>query len=119
MAMSEGYRNAIADAGAALITHIGLVDDQGAELSGGDYARLPVYWSTASGGIIRPYADESLTEDLEFDVPAGTVGGWRGFSALSGGTNYGGEDLTPETYAAPGKYRLLASGTGIKHLDPA
>lgn len=118
MSMSEGYRNAIADAGAALITHIGLVDDEGNELSGGAYARLPVYWSAASGGVIRPYADVGLSTNLEFDVPASTtVGGWRGFSALEEGTNYGGADLTQEAYAGAGKYELLAASTGINHKD--
>jgi hypothetical protein len=112
MAMSVGYRNAIADAGADLITHIGLVDDEGTELSGGSYARKAVTWTAASGGTIRP------TADLTFDVPAGaTVAGWRGFSASTGGTNYGGADLTEETFAAAGQYKLLAVSTGILHTD--
>lgn len=117
MAMSEGYRNAIATHGASLITHIGLVNDQGTELSGGGYARKPVYWSDPDGGVIRPYADAAKTQDLEFAVPAGKVGGWRGYSAATGGTNYGGENVTVETYAAAGEYRLKASLTAIKHLD--
>lgn len=113
MAMTEGYRNAIANAGGNLISHIGLVDDSGTELSGGSYARQAVTWTTASGGTIRP------STDLIFDIPAGaTVAGWRGFTASTGGTNYGGADLTPEFYAAAGKYKLLASGTGIKHENP-
>lgn len=117
MAMSEGYRNAIANAGADLIKYIGLVDHLGTELSGGDYERLAVYWSSASGGIIRPWANEELNQDLEFDVPAGKVKGWRGYSAKTGGTDYGGEALTEETFAAAGKYRLLGASTGVKHLD--
>ena len=113
MAMSEGYRNAIADAGGELISHIGLVDDVGTEISGGSYARQAVTWTSASGGTIRPNAD------LTFDVPACTVGGWRGFSASSEGTNHGGEDLTEEVFAAAGQYKLLATSTGIKHQDSA
>ena len=114
--MSETYRNLIADAGAVAITHIGLVDELDAELSGGSpaYARLAAGWAGASGGIIRPSAD------LTFNVPAGkTVAGWRGFSALTEGTNYGGADLVEETFAAAGQYKLLAASTGIKHLVPA
>jgi hypothetical protein len=112
MAMTVGYRNAIGDAGGALITHIGLVDQLGAELSGGNpaYARKAVTWTAAAGGTVRP------TADLTFDVPAGkTVGGWRGYSALSGGTDYGGADLTQEAYAGQGTYKLLAASSGILH----
>lgn len=116
MAMTEGYRNAIADAGGNLITHIGLVDETGTELSGGSpaYARKAVTWTSASGGTIRPNAD------LVFDVPSGaTVAGWRGYSASTGGTNYGGQDLTPAAFEEQGQYRLLAALTGIKHETPA
>ncbi len=113
MAMTEGYRNAIADHGASLITHIGLVDELGNELTGGDYARLGVTWVAASDGTIRPNAD------LTFDVPAGTVGGWRGYSALTEGTDYGGADLTNETFAAAGQYKLLSASTGILHSTPS
>lgn len=107
--MTAGYLNAIATAGGALITHIGLVDQTGTEIAGGTYARLPITWTAAAAGTIRPSAD------LTFSVPAGTVGGWRGFSALTVGTNYGGQDLTNEVFAAPGQYKLLAAGTGILH----
>jgi hypothetical protein len=110
--MNAAYRNAIGNAGAALITHLGLVDRDGAELSGGSpaYARLAVTWTGASGGMIRPATDKT------FNVPVGaTVAGWRGYSALSGGTEYGGEDLTPEAFAGQGEYRLIAAQTGISH----
>lgn len=110
MAMTEGYRNALATHGASLVTHIGLVNGSGVELTGGSYARKAVTWTAASGGTVRP------TADLVFNVPAGaTVAGWRGFSAASGGTNYGGADLTQETYTNAGEYKLLAASTGILH----
>lgn len=114
--MTEGYRNAIADHGGGLITHIGLVDETGTELTGGSpaYARQAVTWTGASGGTIRPNAD------LIFDVPANaTVGGWRGFSASTAGTNYGGKALTQETFASQGEYKLLSANTGILHSSPA
>ena len=109
MTMTEGYLNAIATAGGALITHIGLVDETDTEVVDGTYARLPITWTAAAVGTIRP------TADLTFSVPAGTVGGWRGFSALTAGINYGGQDLTNEIFAAAGQYKLLAAGTGILH----
>lgn len=114
--MTTGYRNAIADHGATLITHIGLVDETGTELTGGDpaYARQAVTWTSAVDGTIRPNAD------LTFNVPAGTtVGGWRGYSAATEGTNYGGKALTNEVFAGQGEYKLLAASTGILHSDPA
>lgn len=114
MPMLENYRNATATYGGSLITHIGLVNQSENEISGGGYARQAVTWTTASGGIIRP------STDLTFDIPAGTtVAGWRGFSASSGGTNYGGHSLTEEYFANAGQYKLVASSTGIKHVNPA
>jgi len=115
MTMTVGYRNAIANAGGALITHIALFDGAG-EITGGSpaYARKAVTWVTSALGVIRPNAD------LTFDIPAGaTVDGWVGFSALTGGTNYGGQALTAEDFAGQGQYKLLAAGTGILHSDPA
>lgn len=114
--MEVAYRNAIADHGASLITHIGLVDETGTEITGGSpaYARQAVSWTSASSGSISP------TADLTFDIPASTtVGGWRGYSASTGGTDYGGEDLTQETFASQGEYVLQAAGTAINHNNAA
>ena len=113
MAMNQTYLNAIADAGAALITHVGLVNGSGVEISGGTpaYARQAVTWTSASGGMVRPNANKT------FDIPAGaTVAGWRGYSAVTGGTDYEGAALTSEgPYGAQGTYTLLAASTGIDH----
>lgn len=112
MPMNAAYRNAIRDHGQSLITHIGLVDNLGAEISGGSpaYARQAVTWTDTADGLSRP------SGNLTFDIPAGaTVAGWRGYSASSGGTDYGGEDLTDESYASQGTYVLLAAQTGINH----
>lgn len=117
--MNAAYENLIGDAGAAAITHIGLVDETGTELTGGDYARLPVTWTSAGDGsddpgTIRP------TGNLNFDVPAGvTVAGWSGFSAATGGTDYDGASLTNETFANAGNYTLLAAETSIAHSSAA
>jgi hypothetical protein len=108
MAIADSALNIGADAIGAAITHIGLVNGSGTEISGGGYARQAVTWTSASGGLIRP------TADRVFDIASGTtVAGWRGFSASSGGTNHGGSALTSETYGADGTYTLLAASTGI------
>lgn len=110
MPMADSYLNATATHGGSLITHIGLVNGSGVELSGGAYARKAVTWGSASAGLIRP------TGNLLFDVPAGgVVAGWRGFTALTGGTNHGGHTLPSETYTNAGTYELLAASTGIDH----
>jgi hypothetical protein len=106
MAITAAGLNIAADALGGAATHVGLVDDLGAEIAGGTYARQPVAWTAAADGLIRPTTDET------FDIPAGvTVGGWRGYSALSLGTDYGGAALTNETYANAGTYTLLAAST--------
>ena len=111
MSMTTAYLNAIADNGNP-ITHIGLVDETGTEITGGDpaYARQPVSFTAASDG------DINLAADLTFDIPASTtVGGWRGYSALTDGTDFGGQSLTNESFAGQGEYTLLAAQTGINH----
>lgn len=108
--MNTAYLNLIANAADA-ITHIALFGN-GTEVTGGSpaYARKAVTWSAPSGGLVRP------TVDLEFDIPAGgVVDEWRGFSALTGGTDYEGEVLTEETFAGQGTYTLLAASSGIQH----
>lgn len=112
MAMATSYLNAIATSGGALITHIGLVDETGTEITGGTpaYARQAVTWTAATNGLVRP------TVDLLFNIPSGkTVAGWRGFTAVTAGTNHGGADLTDEVYSSQGTYTLLAASTGIDH----
>lgn len=111
--MNGVYLDAIATHGKSLITHIGLVDDMGTEIAGGDYARQAVTWTgpTAGDGLVRPSAD------LVFGIPGGaTVAGWRGYSALTAGTDYGGAALTPaEVYAGAGTYTLQAANTAVDH----
>ena len=116
--MTEAFKNYLLDGGDGcdVITHIGLVDETGTEITGGSpaYARKAVTWAAASGGVRRPSADHT------FDIPASTiVAGWRGFTDLTGGTNYGGKEVTPETFVGQGQYKLLAASTGIPLTDPA
>lgn len=115
MAMTEAFRNLLLTYGGTQITHIGLFNGA-SEITGGSpaYARKAVTWAAASVGVIRPNAD------LTFDIPASaTVDGWRGFTALTAGTNYGGATLTAEAFAGQGQYKLLAASSGITLSDPA
>lgn len=115
MAMTEAFKNYLLDTGIDVITYIALFDGA-SEISGGSpaYARKAVTWGDASGGVVRP------TGDLTFDIPASaTVDGWRGFTAGTGGTNYGGAALKSEVFAGQGQYKLLAASTGITLSDPA
>ena len=111
--MNVTFRNYLATHGASLVTHIGLVNTLGIEISGGypAYARKTVTWTTAVNGLVRP------TVDLTFDIPAGaTVAGWRGYSASIAGVDFGGAVLPAgeqRTFAGQGLFRLLASGTSI------
>lgn len=110
--MNGTFLDALATEAKSLITHIGLVDDQGDELTGGSpaYARQAVTWTGPDGGdgLIRPNAN------LTFNVPGGSsVAGWRGYSASTEGTDYGGASLTQEDYTNQGTYTLLAASTGI------
>lgn len=107
MAMNETYLNATADHGAGLITHIALLNSSNVEVGA---ARLPVTWTTASAGLVRP------TADLVFTMTSGDeVTQWRGYSALTAGTDYGGETLTTATFGNDGTYTLTAASTGIDH----
>lgn len=111
MGMNAAYLNAVRDHGQSLITHIGLVDGTDVELSGGGYARLPVTWVDGGDGVSRPSADMAFTTE-----DGDEVAGWRGFSALTAGTNYGGENLaTPRNYSNPGTFTLKAAETAINH----
>lgn len=107
--MNTAFLNALANHGASLITHIALFGN-GSEVTGGSpaYARKAVTWVTAANGDIVPNAN------LVFDIPAaGVVDEWRGFTALTAGTDYGGAALTEETFAGQGTYTLLAASTAI------
>jgi hypothetical protein len=108
--MNTAYLNAIANSNP--VTHIGLVNEVGVEITGGApaYARQTVTWTAAAAGSISPSVDRT------FNIPVGvTVGGWRGYSALSAGTDYEGASLTNEAFATQGQYILLAASMAINH----
>lgn len=106
--MTNTYLEAIATAGKALITHIALHDSIGVQVGDG---RKAVTWGANNGN-----GDFFMSTDLIFDMSAGQeVAGWSGWSAATGGTRYGGADLSPRSFVNPGTYTLLANHTGIKH----
>lgn len=108
MPMNTAYRNALRDHGQSLITHVGLVDGGGVAVAG--VARQPVTWTDSADGVSRPSADH------DFTVASGDiVGGWRGYSALTAGIDYGGDDFTPVTFSNPGTFKLRADLTAINH----
>jgi hypothetical protein len=116
MPMTAGFKTALAGKVDEIITHIGLVNASGTELSGGSpaYARKAAGFAAESNGAIK------LGADLTFDIPAsGVVAGWRGYSALTGGTDYGGSDVPQESYNQQGQYKLLAASTSISIGDGA
>ena len=81
-------------AGDSLLLYMGLVDDGGIELSGGDpaYARVLVAWTVPDeSDTIHP------TENPVFNIPGGgtIVAGWRSYTAITDGDDLGGKDLTP------------------------
>lgn len=108
MALNPSALNVGATAIGAAITHLGLVNGSGVEIVGGTYARKPVTWTNAVSGLVRP------TANVLFDVPSGAViAGWRGYTALTAGTDHGGELVVTETFTGAGTYTLLAGLTSI------
>ncbi|HEX6938818.1 MAG TPA: hypothetical protein VF158_05360 [Longimicrobiales bacterium] len=89
------------------ITHISLhTADPGVsgtdEVAGGSYARQPVTWGSAAGGV------KSNSNQLVFNIPPGTtithVGGW---DAASGGTFRGGGALNAsQSYPTGGTFTI-------------
>lgn len=105
--MNVTYLNAIANHGAGLITHIGLVNSVGNQVGDG---RRAVTFAASVDGLVRP------TTDLVFIMTAGQdVAGWVGYNAATDGVAYGGADLGSVTFNNDGEYTLVAAQTGIDH----
>lgn len=104
--MNGTFLDALATQAKTLITHIGLVNGAGSAVG----TRQAVTWTgpTGGNGLIRPNAD------LVFNMTSGQdVAEWRGYSASTGGTDYGGAALTAVSYSNDGTYTLLAASTAI------
>lgn len=111
MGISNLARAAAANGVAAIITHWGLIDASGTELSGGSYARVAGAAVVDGSYVVRP------PSDLTFAVPAGkTAAGWRAFTAATG-SGIVADDLAmvDESYTGDGFYVLLAANTGIAY----
>lgn len=110
--MEEAYLNTIANHGAIVLTHVGLKNAAGTEISGGSpaYSRQAVTWGQAVAGVIKPVSD------LTFNIPAGSnVAGW--FVTNSAGVIMGSGSLTQETYTNQGEYVLVADSSSISHTS--
>lgn len=110
MTMNSAFLGILRDAGEAAATHLGLVDDNGDELTSASYARQAVTW-TDDGTNMRPNAN------LVFNVTTGdVVNGWHAYSGATAGTDYDGAALTKATFGNDGTYTLLAATTSINLL---
>lgn len=109
MALNNTAKNLMLDALGAVVGYVSLhtasPGTTGAnEVTGGSpaYARKAVTWNAASAGDLDNNANPV------FDVPAGvTVTHYGLWSALTGGTFYGGDPLSAEeSYGNQGTYTL-------------
>lgn len=100
-----------ASALAAATTHIALLNSSNAEPANAGYARQSSVWAAAAGGAV------SLSGTYAFTVSGFTVAKVAGYTAVSGGTQYLVDDVTPVEYTADGTY-TVASGT-LTFGDPA
>lgn len=93
--------NALAGVAKYVSLHSGYPATSGNELSGGGYARQQVTFNTPSNGAI------TISGQPTFSVPAGATVAAVGFwSAATGGTLYADAQVTTETYANPGTYKI-------------
>lgn len=107
MAMNSAYLDSVATHGAGLVTHVALANN-GAEISGGGYARQAITWGAPTDGNI------TSTNQPTFDIPASTtINQVLFYSALTAGTLYGTTAVTEEVFAGAGTYTL--SSATINH----
>lgn len=92
----------LAGAVAFVSAHTGDPGTTGAnEVSGGAYARKSIAWGAASAGQINASAI------VDIDIPASTTVTYVGlWSAATGGTFYGSDDIPAEAFGAAGTLRI-------------
>jgi hypothetical protein len=89
-------------------------DTGASELSGSPYARIQATVGAAANGT------RNLSSDVLLDVPGGSTVSYVGYwSAATGGTFLGKDDVDDESYTSDGQYKVLASGTTFNITDPA
>lgn len=106
MAYEDAGKNSMLDHLGTEITHVGLLDELDAEVSGGSpaYARKAITWGAAASG------EMAASNQPEFDVPASTTVNKVIFmSAVSGGTKYAEADITDEVFTNQGTYTLTST----------
>ena len=99
--------NLLDHARTAQLLWIGLVDENGVELSGGEaeyeYARVAITW-TAPNAQNEIYPVESPVINVPGDT---TVLGWRNYTAQTGGSDLGGKNfVSPPTFSGQGTLLL-------------
>lgn len=73
------------------------------EITGGTYARKAITWGAAANGSI------AISNSPVFDVPAGATVRAQGVcTALTGGTQYGFDDVQAEAFGGAGTYTVTA-----------
>lgn len=112
MALSTTARNALASAIAAGATWISLHTADPSTTGANEAAGVPrkqTTWGSPSGGDI-------VGSQVSFDIPGGGGGPYTHFgiwTAVSGGTFYGGGTLSPaETFAGAGQLRVTPTIDG-------
>lgn len=113
MALTNAAKNAMLDQLGTLVAYLSAhTADPGTtgtnEVSGGSYARKAVSWSAAASG------SKAMSGTVTINIPAGTTVGWVGlWSALTGGTFYGSDDVASETFGAAGTMTVDTATLGI------
>lgn len=105
MGYEDFGKNLMLDALGAVITHVGLLDELEAEISGGEpaYARKAITWGVASSG------EMVASNEPVFDVPAGiTVNKIIFMTAVSNGTKHAEADVDNEVFTNQGTYTLTS-----------
>lgn len=89
MSLNGEFLNFLTDFCETNFNYIGLIDEQGNELSGGGYVRLAPVWEKSEGRL-------NLFADLTYDVTMGvTISGWKLFNSLEDSVGYGGGNFSP------------------------
>ena len=115
MALKNAAKNAMLDALGALITHIGLADDEDELDTGGTYARQAVAFGSATGGVL------SMTGTETFNIDPGSTINMvilRDSGTIDDHTpDFGFAPVTEEVFGGAGTYQVTA--LTITLTDPA
>ena len=95
----------------AAVTHAALLNSSGTECTSSGYARQAISWGTVTDGVV------SFTGTLSFTVSSFTVGKIAGYTAVTSGTQYLVDDVTPAVFTTAGTYTVDSGSLTI--ADPA